>query len=57
MHGKIFRTIALMVVHGYVWRASAQETKTKYPQMAPVEQYLMERSAEIALARIAAPDF
>ena len=28
---------------------------TKYPSMAPVEQYMMERSAEIALARSAAP--
>jgi hypothetical protein len=29
---------------------------TKYPSMAPVEAYLMERSAEVALARTAAPD-
>lgn len=35
---------------------SAQDTKTLYPNMAPVEQYLTERSAEIALARSAAPD-
>ena len=35
----------------------AQEAKTQYPQMAPLEQYLMpDRSAEIALARSAAPD-
>jgi hypothetical protein len=27
-----------------------------YPKMAPVDQYLMERSAEIQLARSAAPD-
>lgn len=27
-----------------------------YPKMAPVEQYLMDRDAEIALARSAAPD-
>jgi hypothetical protein len=27
-----------------------------YPKMAPVEQYLMDRTAEIALARSAAPD-
>ena len=34
-----------------------QEAKTKYPQMAPVEEYLMpDRNAEIALARSAAPD-
>src|SRR5215471_5835809 len=27
-----------------------------YPKMAPVEQYLMEKNAEIQLARTAAPD-
>ena len=37
--------------------AQAQEVKTKYPSMAPVEQYLMmDRNAEIALARSAAPE-
>jgi hypothetical protein len=35
----------------------AQETKTKYPNPAPLEQYFMpDRDAEIALARTAAPD-
>ena len=34
--------------------AAAQSEK--YPKMAPVEQYLMERNAEILLARSAAPD-
>jgi hypothetical protein len=35
----------------------SQEAKTKYPQMAPVEEYLMtDRNAEIALARTAAPE-
>lgn len=33
-----------------------QDTKTPYPNMAPVEQYLMERNAEIALARSGAPE-
>jgi hypothetical protein len=36
--------------------APAQEAKQPYPTMAPVEQYLMDRDAEIALARSAAPD-
>jgi hypothetical protein len=36
--------------------ASAQATKTAYPNMAPVAQYLMPRDAEIALARSAAPE-
>jgi hypothetical protein len=34
----------------------SQEAKTKYPHMAPVEEYLItDRNAEIALARSAAP--
>jgi hypothetical protein len=35
----------------------AQSSKTAYPNMAPLDQYLMaDRNAEIALARSAAPD-
>jgi hypothetical protein len=34
----------------------AQEVKTQYPRMVPIEQYLMDRNAEIALARSAAPE-
>ena len=35
----------------------SQEGKTKYPRMAPVEEYLMpDRNAEMALARSAAPE-
>ena len=36
-------------------RAQAQKPDTAYPAMAPVEQYLMDRDAEIALALSAAP--
>jgi hypothetical protein len=36
--------------------AAAQDAKEPYPTMAPVEQYLMDRDVEIALARSAAPD-
>jgi hypothetical protein len=36
--------------------AAAQDPKQPYPVMGPVEQYLMDRDAEIALARSAAPD-
>jgi hypothetical protein len=36
--------------------AAAQDAKEPYPTMAPVEQYLMDRDAEIVLARSAAPD-
>ncbi len=60
MKRKAFRTIALssfalLVMPPAAWRASAQEAKTPYPSMAPLDQYLMERSAEITLARSAAP--
>ena len=56
-----FRTIApivfaLLTMLGAVSRAQAQDAKTPYPNMAPVTQYLMERNAEIALARSAAPE-
>jgi hypothetical protein len=36
--------------------AAAQDPKQPYPTMAPVEQYLMDRDAEIALAHSAAPE-
>ena len=34
----------------------AQDVKSPYPSMAPLEQYLMEQNTEIALARSAAPE-
>ena len=47
--------LGLLLVTG--WQAIAQDAKTPYPNMAPVDQYLMEdREAEIALARSAAPE-
>jgi hypothetical protein len=49
-------TIVLVTVLDAPWRAQAQDFKTPYPNMAPLDQYLMERDAEIALARSAAPD-
>src|SRR5260221_12123812 len=33
----------------------ARDTQSPYPSMAPIEQYRMDRDAEIALARSAAP--
>jgi hypothetical protein len=36
--------------------AAAQDAKQPYASMAPVEQYRMDRNAEIALARSAAPE-
>jgi hypothetical protein len=38
-----------------VSQAAAQTAKTAYPNMAPVQQYLMPGDAEISLARSAAP--
>jgi hypothetical protein len=35
--------------------AQAQEAETRYMRIAPIGQYLMEREAEIAMARSAAP--
>jgi len=37
-------------------QAQPQDVKTLYPAIAPLDQYLMEPSAEIALARSAAPE-
>ncbi|HKN61961.1 MAG TPA: hypothetical protein VJW93_12345 [Candidatus Acidoferrales bacterium] len=61
MHRKILRTIAsgslaLVIVLGVAGRAQAQDAKAPYPNMAPLDQYLMERNAEVALARSAAPE-
>src|SRR5690606_25300539 len=36
--------------------AAAQDSQQKYAAMAPLERYLMDRDAEIALARSAAPE-
>lgn len=50
-----FTGFALVVVLAAGWPAQAEDVKTPYPNMAPLDQYLMERQAEIALARSAAP--
>jgi hypothetical protein len=51
------KSIALVVLLGIAWRLAAQDAKTPYPSMAPVDQYMMaDRSSEIALARSAAPE-
>ncbi len=47
---------ALLVGLGPVVSAMAQDATAPYPNMAPLEQYLMDRDAEIALARSAAPE-
>jgi hypothetical protein len=52
--------IVLVAVFGAAWPTQAQDTKAQdtkspYPSMAPIEQYRMDRDAEIAMARTAAP--
>ena len=49
-------TLALVIGFGELRQAQAQEAKEPYPRMAPLDQYLMERNAEIAMARSAAPE-
>jgi hypothetical protein len=46
---------ALALALGAARHAQAQDAKNPYPTMAPLDQYLMDRDAEIALARSAAP--
>ena len=58
MNPKIIKGIAgfaLLAALGMAWPVRAQNSKAPYPKMAPLEQYLMDRNAEIALARSAAP--
>jgi hypothetical protein len=47
---------ALLAALAAASQAPAQDAKAPYPNMAPLDQYLMERNAEIALARSAAPE-
>ena len=47
--------LALALSMSTARNAQAQDAKNPYPSMAPIEKYLMDRDAEIALARSAAP--
>ena len=49
------RTFALVAVLCVARPGWAADVKTPYPSMASLDQYLMDRDAEIALARSAAP--
>ena len=51
-----FTRAVLVILLGSAWLAQAQGAKEPYPTMAPLDQYLMTRDAEIALARSAAPE-
>lgn len=51
------KSLAFVLMLGVAGYATAQDAKTPYPSMAPLEQYLIQdRNAEIALARSAAPE-
>jgi hypothetical protein len=53
----VIKCFALLVLLGAAYQAMAWEATTPYPNMAPIEQYLMtDRDAEIPLARSAAPE-
>ncbi len=52
----VITLVVLTVALGLALQAQAQDAKTRYPNMAPLEQYLTERNTEIALARSAAPE-
>jgi len=49
-------TFVLVIGLGALRQAHAREAKEPYPSMAPLDQYLMDRNAEIAMARSAAPE-
>ncbi len=48
--------LALMSLLSMTTITHAQDAKKAYPKMLPLPQYLMDRNAEIALARSAAPE-
>ena len=55
--GIAIKGLALLAVLGAAYLAMPQDATTPYPKMAPIDQYLMvDQSAEIALARSAAPE-
>jgi hypothetical protein len=49
-------TFALVIGLGELRQAQARKAKEPYPSMATLDQYLMDRDAEIAMARSAAPE-
>jgi len=50
----MIRKMVTVIVFSAAWHAYA-ESKDGYPQMAPVDQYMMTRDGEMAMARTAAP--
>jgi hypothetical protein len=53
--GALSGLVLALTISGVAQNASAQSAAGPYPAMAPRDQYMMDRTAEIALARTAAP--
>jgi hypothetical protein len=51
----ISATLVTLIVFAGARQARAENPESGYPRMAPMDQYLMTRDAEIAMARSAAP--
>lgn len=49
-------SVVLLAASGSRSQATAQDSTPAYSRMAPIDQYLMDRTAEVALARSAAPE-
>ena len=56
MHSILLSAFMLVAALNARWPVAAQDAKQPYARMASLEQYLMDRNEEIALARSAAPD-
>jgi hypothetical protein len=58
MHARfaVVTSLIFAMTLAFAGKSEAQDNKTPHPSMAPIEQYLMDREAEISLARSAAPD-
>jgi len=54
--GRILAGVLAMLLLMAAFASTQTEMKTKYPTMAPLDEYLMNRDAEVALARTAAPE-
>jgi hypothetical protein len=56
LRAAVLASFAMVVILSAARPVQAQDAKSPYPNMAPIEQYLIpDRNAEIALARTAAP--
>jgi hypothetical protein len=51
----VVASLILAQMIAFAGESQGQNNKAPYPSMAPLEQYLMDRDAEISLARSAAP--